>query len=190
MESSSGCIQPINTPAPALAWLFASALLKGTEDAFGSNPSRAGAAHSSQSLSDARPGEQFFIIAIEDNLADVWLIEEALALRGLKTDLKNVRDGEDALALIRGIDADETAPCPTLFLLDLNIPTKNGAEVLAKIRSSNRCAAAPVIVVTSSNSLQDRENLQRLGANSYFCKPADLDAFMALGEIVEGFLRS
>lgn len=121
-------------------------------------------------------------------MADVLLIEEALRSRGLKADFKNVRDGEEAISLVQGMDADESAPVPAVFLLDLNIPTKNGQEVLAAIRSSRRCATTPVIVITSSNSRWDRDSTERLGANRYFCKPADLDAFMMLGGIVEEML--
>lgn len=127
--------------------------------------------------------------AMEDNLADVLLMEEALAVRGLNTEFKNVRDGEDAIDLIRRIDADGSAPYPALSLLDLYIPTKNSEEVLAVIRSSRRCARTPVIVITSSNSPRDRESTERLGAKRYFCKPTDLDAFTTLGGIVEELLQ-
>lgn len=130
------------------------------------------------------------IVAIEDNPPDVFLIEQALSEHGLQVDIENVRDGEQAVAFIKALDKDESVPCPVLFLVDLNIPTKSGEEVLTEIRNSKRCAATPVVIITSSNSLRDRKTAELLGANHYFCKPTNLDEFLQLGEIVKKLLSN
>ncbi len=125
---------------------------------------------------------------IEDNPPDFLLVEEALSEHGLQVQVENLRDGEHATNLLRALDNNDSVPCPVLFLVDLNIPTINGEEVLAEIRRSRRCATTPVVVITSSDSLHDRQNVERLGANHYFCKPTDLDEFMKLGEIVRALI--
>ncbi|MGH9584979.1 MAG: response regulator [Bryobacteraceae bacterium] len=129
------------------------------------------------------------IALIEDNPADAFLIEEAIARHTAGLKLLAIRDGEEAIRLIEQADADEAVSCPALILLDLNLPTKTGEEVLAHIRASGRCAGVPVVVVTSSDSPQDRERAERLGADRYFRKPADYDAFMQLGAIVKELLE-
>jgi len=128
------------------------------------------------------------IVVIEDNPPDVFLIEQALSEHGLQVDLENLRDGEHAVAFIKALDEDQSVPCPVLFLVDLNIPAKNGEEVLTEIRKSKQCAATPVVIISSSNSLRDRQTAARLGANHYFCKPTNLDEFMQLGDIVKKLL--
>jgi DNA-binding response OmpR family regulator len=93
-----------------------------------------------------------------------------------------------SLRLLKRADADDSAPCPELFLLDLNIPTKNGVEVLAYIRRSVRCRTTPVVIMTSSDSPRDRTVTQSLGANRYFRKPSDYDAFLTVGEVIREML--
>jgi DNA-binding response OmpR family regulator len=144
----------------------------------------------SRSPTETSAPQHQLIVVIEDNPPDVLLVEEALFEHRLDVDMKTLRDGEEAIRFIRTVDADEALPCPALFLLDLNIPTRNGKEVLKEIRRSKRCATTPVVIITSSNSLQDRQTTKSLGANYYFCKPADYDAFMKLGEIVEKLLKT
>jgi chemotaxis family two-component system response regulator Rcp1 len=132
--------------------------------------------------------DPFLIVLVEDNPADVFLVQEAITMHEVLASVLVIRNGEDAIRLINKADADDNAPCPALFLLDLNIPMKNGEEVLAHIRNSRRCANTPVVVVTSSDSPQDHARAERLGANHYFRKPTDLDAFMRIGEIIKGML--
>lgn len=132
--------------------------------------------------------DSFLIILVEDNPADVFLVQEAIAMYHVMANLQVIRDGEEAIRLISCADADENAPCPALFLLDLNIPTKNGEEVLEHIRKSKRCGNTPVVVVTSSDSPLDRTKAEHLGANRYFRKPTDLDAFLQIGEVVKEML--
>jgi len=85
-------------------------------------------------------------------------------------------------------DADETAPCPDLMLLDINLPRYKGSDILRKLRASSRCKDALVLVVTSSDSNRDREEMDALGANGYFRKPSDFSEFMLLGQMVHDLL--
>ena len=125
----------------------------------------------------------------EDNPADVYLIEEALRRHEFAYHLEIADNGEDMLKMITGIDQDPSANCPDLFLIDLNLPRRPGDEILARIRQSSRCAQVPAIVITSSDSPQDRARARELGASFYFRKPADLEKFMTIGGIVRGFLE-
>jgi chemotaxis family two-component system response regulator Rcp1 len=125
----------------------------------------------------------------EDNPADVYLIEEALRRCEFTYCLATAANGEDMLNMIARLDQDSSESCPDLFLIDLNLPRRSGAEILAKIRQSSRCAKVPAIVITSSDSPQDRARARELGASFYFRKPADLEKFMAIGEVVRDFLE-
>jgi DNA-binding response OmpR family regulator len=100
-----------------------------------------------------------------------------------------VYDGEKAIRFIENAEKDESAPCPKLLLLDLNLPRKNGIEILERLRRSDKCGNIPVIVVTSSDSQQDRDDAARLGATRYFRKPHDFDEFVKLGEVVRQVLE-
>lgn len=126
----------------------------------------------------------------EDNPADVYLIEEALRRHEFAYGLAIAGNGEDMLNMIARMERDPAENCPDLFLIDLNLPRRSGAEILAKIRQSQRCAQVPAIVITSSDSPQDRAQARELGASYYFRKPADLEKFMAIGGVVRKFLES
>ena len=117
----------------------------------------------------------------EDNPADVYLIEESLRRHQFEYHLENADNGEEMIKMIAKIDRDPKQNCPDIFLIDLNLPRRSGDEVLAHIRQSSRCKDVPVIVVTSSDSPQDRARTSELGASFYFRKPADLEKFMAIG---------
>lgn len=128
------------------------------------------------------------VVLIEDNPADAFLVQEAVARHAGTAELMVFRDGEAAIRLVDRADADEAALCPALILLDLNLPTKTGEEILAHVRRSRRCAHVPVVVVTSSDSPEDRERAYFLGADRYFRKPPDYDEFMQIGKIVSEML--
>jgi CheY-like chemotaxis protein len=128
------------------------------------------------------------ILLAEDNPGDVFLIRRALEKQGLDFDLVVVEDGQAALHFLDRADADHSIAHPDLALLDLNLPRATGSRILLRIRQSLRCAAIPVVVVTSSDSPLDHEAATRLGANYYFQKPGDLATFMHLGVIVSQLL--
>lgn len=125
------------------------------------------------------------IMLAEDNPADVALVNEAIQLHQLAAVLHVFNDGEKAFEFIRRAEDDDSAPCPTLALLDLNLPKKNGVEILERLRQSPKCQGIPVIIITSSDSPKDRASTIRLGANRYFRKPSDYDEFLELGQLIK-----
>lgn len=128
------------------------------------------------------------ILVVEDSGADVFLIRESLEWAHVDADLHVVSDGEQAIQIFQQVDADETALCPDLVILDLNLPKKSGREVLEAIRRTHRCGQTPVLVVTSSNAERDRDEVAKLHANGYFRKPSQYSEFMKVGELVKKLL--
>ena len=124
------------------------------------------------------------MLVVEDNNADVFLIRRAVEASGVPLDLHVVNDGSAATGFFDAADANPEAPCPDLILLDLNLPRKNGDEILRHLRKSPRCRNARVVIMTSSDSPRDRELLVEFGVWEYFRKPSDYAAFMKLGGLV------
>lgn len=125
---------------------------------------------------------------MEDSGADLFLIREAIAAAQVNASISIVNDGHQALKFIDQADAGEGAPCPDLVLLDLNLPKKDGLEVLRHMRKSAACKNAMVLVVSSSDSMSDREAVKALGFNGYFRKPSAYAEFMKLGPIIRNLL--
>jgi chemotaxis family two-component system response regulator Rcp1 len=96
-------------------------------------------------------------------------------------------DGQKAIDFIIEAETDTDAPCPDFLLLDLNLPKKDGFEVLERLRSSEKFNSIPVVVMTSSNSPADRNRAAELGA-SYFCKPPNYEEFLKLGGLLKQLL--
>ncbi len=128
------------------------------------------------------------ILVAEDNRADVVLVRLALDSRDLNYTLNHVQDGEQAIDVVHQA-ATGAAPVPDLILLDINLPKREGDEVLAEIRKQGAFANVPVVIFTSSDSPRDIERTTALGATRYFRKPSDFDQFMTLGAIVEELLH-
>lgn len=129
----------------------------------------------------------FSILLIEDNPADVHLVREALEEHGVQGDLTVVTDGETAIRMIESIDS-QPLTCPDLFIIDLNLPRKPGRVVLECLRRSEKCRQAPVVVLTSSDAQQDRDDALRLGVNRYIRKPSRLGDFISLGAAFKAIL--
>ena len=127
------------------------------------------------------------VLLVEDNEADVRLTREALREAGDDVRLSTVGDGEQALAYLRRDGGFSEAPRPDLVLLDLNLPRKNGLEVLEELRADPSLAQIPVIVLTSSAAQSDVEAAYAGGANAFVVKPHELDAFMDLINAIRGF---
>jgi len=127
------------------------------------------------------------VLLVEDNEADVRLTREALREAGENVRLSAVIDGEQALAFLRRQDGFADAPRPDLVLLDLNLPRKNGLEVLDELRADPSLAPIPVIMLTSSAARSDVEAAYARGANAFVVKPLELDAFMDLIGAIRGF---
>jgi CheY-like chemotaxis protein len=132
--------------------------------------------------------EKPLILVAEDSKADMFLIREALATAEVEANLHVVTDGNAATEFIDATDADENTPCPTLVLLDMNLPKRTGNEVLQHLRSSERCREAPVIIVSSSNAPRDRAVVTDMNLAGYFKKPNDYVEFMTLGPLVKSLL--
>jgi CheY-like chemotaxis protein len=130
------------------------------------------------------------ILLAEDNPGDVYLVRRALEKQELRFDLVVAEDGQAALHFLDRIDGDESAACPDLALIDLNLPRATGSRILLRLRQSPRCAPIPVIIVTSSDSPLDHDAASKLGANYYFQKPGDLAGFMELGGVVKRLLEN
>lgn len=128
------------------------------------------------------------MLVIEDNDADLLLIQEALEESRLAPDVHYIKDGEAAFAFIDRADNDSKLPCPDLVILDINLPKRHGGQVLQHLRESRRCKAALVLAISSSDSLRDRSDMSRLGANGYFKKPSEYDEFMKLAVLVRKLL--
>ena len=127
------------------------------------------------------------ILLIEDNQADVRLIVEGLRNMKARSSLNVVTDGEEAMAFLhkRGKYAD--ARHPDLIFLDLNLPKKDGREVLAEIKSDDELRRIPVVVLTTSQAEEDIAKTYELGASCYCTKPIDLDHFLKLVETIADF---
>jgi chemotaxis family two-component system response regulator Rcp1 len=128
------------------------------------------------------------ILVVEDNRGDIFLIREAIRAAQLDADLHIVQDGEKAVRFIEQVDEDESVPCPSLVVMDINLPKKQGGEVIEQMRKSRRCANALTVVVTSSDDDKDRHAMAKLGVREYFCKPSQYEDFMKLGGIIKRLL--
>ena len=122
-------------------------------------------------------------------MSDVFLIRKALQKAGVNAQIHVTEDGEKTVRFLELGDVDPTAPCPDLILLDINLPRYKGADILRRLRAGRRSANALVLVVTSSNSLSDRDEMEALGADGYFRKPSDFLEFMKLGDVVRELLN-
>jgi chemotaxis family two-component system response regulator Rcp1 len=117
------------------------------------------------------------ILLVEDNPGDVRLTQEALKTIDLAHELHVVRDGVEAIDYLRGSGRFAGATRPHLILLDLNLPRKNGREVLKEIKRDAALRRIPVVVLTTSTAEEDITRSYDLHANSYIAKPVNLDHF-------------
>lgn len=117
------------------------------------------------------------ILLVEDDPADVALIESAIAACGLPTELHPVGNGEEAMAFLNRTGAHTDAPRPDLIILDLNMPRMNGADVLSAVKVDDRLKVIPIVVFTTSCTDADVLNSYAAHANAYVTKPVDLPTF-------------
>ena len=128
------------------------------------------------------------VLLVEDNPADVNLVEEALEEAQLDCRLHVIQDGMRAIEFLDRIDAELDQAPPDLVLLDLNLPKVGGEEVLKRMRMSPKCEGVKVMIISSSDAPGDRERMMRLGATDYFRKPSGLAQFMLLGNKVRALI--
>jgi two-component system, chemotaxis family, response regulator Rcp1 len=127
------------------------------------------------------------ILLVEDNPGDVRLTIEALKDGKVRNRLNVAADGVEALAFLRREGKYADAPRPDVILLDLNLPKKDGREVLAEIKEDEELRRIPVVVLTTSSSEQDILRTYNLHANCYITKPVDLDQFIQVVRGIEDF---
>jgi chemotaxis family two-component system response regulator Rcp1 len=142
----------------------------------------------SLSLSNEPGIRPWQILIAEDSKSDVYLIRQALKKSKIDAQIHVTDDGEKTVRFFEEADAHVTAPCPDIVLLDLNLPRYKGSDILRRLRASARCKDALVLIVTSSDSQRDRDEIDAIGANGYFRKPSDFSEFMKLGPLVHDLL--
>jgi two-component system, chemotaxis family, response regulator Rcp1 len=135
-------------------------------------------------MEDAAPIE---ILLVEDNPGDVRLTVEALKEGKVRNHMSVVTDGEKAMSFLRREDGYADSPRPDLILLDLNLPRKDGREVLAEIKEDPDLRRIPVVVLTTSKAEEDIVRSYNLHANCYITKPVDLDQFISVVRSIEDF---
>ena len=133
---------------------------------------------------DCQPVE---ILLVEDNAGDIRLTQEVLREGKVRNRLHSVVDGVEALAFLRRQGRFTHSPRPDLILLDLNLPKKDGREVLAEIKADLQLRQIPVVVMTTSKADEDVLRSYDLHANCYIPKPVDLDQFIRVIRSIEDF---
>jgi CheY-like chemotaxis protein len=124
---------------------------------------------------------------VEDNPGDVRLTAEALQEGKVWNRLSVAPDGVEALAFLRRLGTYAAAPRPDVILLDLNLPKRDGREVLAEIKNDPKLRVIPVVVLTTSKAEEDIVRTYDLHANCYITKPVDLDQFLRVVTAIEDF---
>jgi CheY-like chemotaxis protein len=131
--------------------------------------------------------EPIDVLLVEDDPGDILLTQEALQRYKIANRLHVARDGVEALEFLRREGVHREAPRPDLVLLDLNLPRKDGREVLAEIRGSEELTHLPVVVLTTSDAEEDILRSYRLHANAYVTKPIDFSSFVDVVREIEDF---
>lgn len=132
----------------------------------------------------SRPVE---VLLVEDNPGDVRLTQEALKDGRVMVNLTVAMDGVEAMQILNKHAPYQAAARPDLILLDLNLPRKNGREVLEEIKADEELKRIPVIVMTTSKAEADIHKVYNLNANCYITKPVDLDEFLNVVRSIEDF---
>ena len=125
------------------------------------------------------------IIVVEDNPVDVYLIQWVLKAHELSHELQVIDNGDHAMDYINQLAHEERRRSPTIMLLDLNLPQRDGRELLQRVRSIPEGSDMQVVIVTGSNNPADRRETIEMGADAYFVKPYHLNEFMQLGNLIK-----
>jgi CheY-like chemotaxis protein len=127
------------------------------------------------------------VLLVEDDEGDVLMTREAFEHHKLRNQLHVVPDGVEAISFLRREGKHEGAPRPGLILLDLNLPRKDGREVLEEIKSDETLRCIPVVVLTTSQAEEDILRSYNLHANAYVAKPVDFDRFIDVIRQIDDF---
>ena len=133
------------------------------------------------------PAVPIEVLLVEDDPGDVLMTREAFADNKVRNRLTVVSDGEEALAYLRREGQYADAVRPDLILLDLNLPRRDGREVLAEIKADEALHSIPVVVLTTSQSDEDILRSYQLHANAYVTKPVDFDQFIKVVRQIDDF---
>ncbi len=133
---------------------------------------------------NGRPVE---ILLVEDNEGDIGLVEEVFEEGRINYNLNITEDGEEAMEFLRKEGEFANSPRPDLILLDLNLPKKDGREVLEEIKEDENLRRIPVVVLTTSKAEKDILKSYDMHANSYITKPVDFDQFIKVIKSIEDF---
>lgn len=130
--------------------------------------------------------DRLSILLVEDSPSDVRLIREALKQTPLEVQITLARDGVEAMEYLRQSE-NGLVNRPDIILLDLNLPRKNGREVLAEVKAGPRLKQIPVLIMTSSKADEDVKQAYNLNANCYIAKPANLQEYVDVVRSIENF---
>ena len=130
------------------------------------------------------------ILLVEDNPGDVRLVQEIFREGKICNKLEVTRDGEEAMTFLHQKGTYKNAPRPDLILLDLNLPKKNGSEVLVEIKDDERLRRIPVVILTASQAEEDIARAYNHYANCYLTKPIDLEQFIDVVQAIKSFWLS
>jgi len=134
-----------------------------------------------------QPLKPIDVLLVEDDPGDTLMIKEAFADNKVRNRLSCVSDGVQALEFLRRVGDFADAPRPDLVLLDLNLPRKDGREVLQEIKDDPELRTIPVVVLTTSEAEEDILRSYELHANAYVTKPVDFDRFIAVVRQIDEF---
>ena len=135
-------------------------------------------------MSDPRPIQ---ILLVEDSPADIELTQRMLRDAKIANDVHVVEDGEQAIAFVRRSGEFDGAPTPDLVLLDLNLPKKDGREVLEEMKGDPELRRIPIVVLTTSAEERDVLRAYDSYVNAYVTKPLDIDSFTSVARSIEDF---
>lgn len=127
------------------------------------------------------------ILLVEDDAADIELTQEAISRLNIELTLNVVRDGMEAMSYLRQEEGYCDVPIPKLILLDLNLPRKDGREVLQEIRANGVLKHLPVIMLTTSQADEDIISSYRLGVNAFITKPVGLAGLIKVAQQLSAF---
>jgi len=127
------------------------------------------------------------VLLVEDDPGDVLMTREAFEHHRIRNQLHVVNDGEQALQFLHQTGEYATAPRPGLILLDLNLPRRDGLEVLAELKEDPRLRVIPVVILTTSQAEEDILRSYALHANAYVSKPVDFERFMEVIQQIDNF---
>lgn len=133
------------------------------------------------------------ILVVEDNSPDVEIVRRALRVSKIAYQLKVINDGEEALLFLKEVESSADGNSvyqPQLIILDLNLPKFSGFEILKAVRFNKRINAAPVIMLTSSDDINDIKRSYKLGASSFITKPSSPEEFSGLVQKIETWWAS